>query len=62
LGSTFKGGYILGGLKDAIEQDLDFRLSLSMEPIEEEAFDNEDRRTLADFALVDTLQQVKSIF
>ena len=62
LGSTLKGGYIPGGLKDAIEQDPDFRLSLSMEPIEEEAFDNEDKRTLADFALVDTLQQVKSIF
>lgn len=42
LGNALKGGYIPRGLKDAIEQDPDFRLSLSMEPIEEEAFDNED--------------------
>lgn len=62
LGSALKGGYIPGGLQDAIEQDPDFRLSLSMEPIDEEAFDHEDKRTLADFALVDTLQQVKRIF
>ncbi|KAF2811517.1 uncharacterized protein BDZ99DRAFT_518778 [Mytilinidion resinicola] len=62
LGSALKGGYIPGGLKDAIEQDPDFRLSVSMEPIEEEAFNHEDSRTLADFALVDTLQQVKRIF
>ncbi|KAF2254344.1 hypothetical protein BU26DRAFT_136771 [Trematosphaeria pertusa] len=62
LGSALKGGYIPVGLKDAIEQDPDFRLSLSMEPIDEEAFDHEDTRTLADFALVDTLQQVKKIF
>ncbi|KAF2022836.1 hypothetical protein EK21DRAFT_82214, partial [Setomelanomma holmii] len=62
LGKTLQGGYIPGGLKDAIEQDPDFRLSLSMEPMDEEAFDNEDKRTLADPALVDTLRQVKSIF
>ncbi|KAF2191734.1 hypothetical protein K469DRAFT_556144 [Zopfia rhizophila CBS 207.26] len=62
LGNVLKGGYIPGGLKDAIEQDPDFRLSVTMEPIDEEAFDHEDKRTLADFALVDTLQQVKKIF
>lgn len=33
-----------------------------MEPVEEEAFDYANKRTLADFALVDTLQQVKKIF
>jgi hypothetical protein len=62
LGSALKGGYIPGGLRDAIEQDPDFRLSISMEPIDEEAFDHTDKRTLADFALADTLQQVKKIF
>ena len=56
MGSALKGGYIPGGLKHAIKQDPDFRLS------DEEAFDYEDKRTLADFALVDTLQQVKTIF
>lgn len=56
MGSALKSGYILGGLKDAIKQDPDFRLSVSIEPIGEEAFDREDKRTLADFALVDTLQ------
>ena len=40
---TCLGGYILG-LKDAIEKDPDFRLSVSMEPIDEEAFDHEDER------------------
>jgi hypothetical protein len=43
LGSALKSGYILGGLKDAIEQDPDFRLSVSMEPIDEEAFDRAGR-------------------
>jgi hypothetical protein len=62
LGSALKGGYIPGGLKDAIKQDPDFCLSVSMEPINEEAFDHEDKRTLADFALVHTLHQVKNIF
>jgi hypothetical protein len=62
LDSALKGGYIPGGLKDAIERDPDFRLSVCMEPIDEEAFDYEDKRTLADFALVDTLEQVKKIF
>ena len=62
MGNALKGGYIPGGLKDAIVQDPDFRLSLSMEPIDEEAFDHEDKHTLADFALVDTLQQIKRIF
>ncbi|KAH8710252.1 hypothetical protein GQ44DRAFT_776622 [Phaeosphaeriaceae sp. PMI808] len=33
-----------------------------MEPIDEEASDHRDKRTLADFALLDTLQQVKKIF
>jgi hypothetical protein len=54
LDSALKGGYIPGGLKDAIERDPDFRLSVCMEPIDEEAFDYEDKRTLVDFALVDT--------
>ncbi|KAF2459139.1 hypothetical protein BDY21DRAFT_420389 [Lineolata rhizophorae] len=62
LNSVLKGGYIPGGLRSAIEQDPDFRLSVSMEPIDEEAFDHEDKRTLADFTLIDTLQQVKKIF
>ncbi|KAH8726886.1 hypothetical protein GQ44DRAFT_770815 [Phaeosphaeriaceae sp. PMI808] len=62
LGRTLKGGYIPGGLKDAIEQDPDFRLSISMEPIGEDAYNHEDKRTLADFALFNTLQQVKKIF
>ncbi|KAF1995301.1 hypothetical protein P154DRAFT_624078 [Amniculicola lignicola CBS 123094] len=54
--------YIPAGLKDAIEPDPEFRLSLSMEPIDIEVFDYDDKRTLADFALIDTLQQVRSIF
>jgi len=62
LSRSLRGGYIPGGLKDAIEQDLDFRLSMSMDPIDEEAFDHEDKRTLADFTLTDILQQVKRIF
>lgn len=62
LGNVLKGGYIPGGLKDAIERDPEFRVSLCMEPIDEEAFDYEDKRTLADFALIHTLQQVKKIF
>ncbi|KAF1363471.1 hypothetical protein EJ07DRAFT_173284 [Lizonia empirigonia] len=62
LGDALKGKYIPGGLKDAIEQDSDFSLSLSMEPIEEEAFDYSDKRTLDDFALVNILQQVKRIY
>ncbi|KAF1935584.1 hypothetical protein EJ02DRAFT_460257 [Clathrospora elynae] len=62
LGTALKGEYISRGLKEAIEQDLDFRMSVSMEPIDEEAFDQLDKRTLADFAFADTLQQVKSIF
>ncbi|RMZ71957.1 ribonuclease h [Pyrenophora seminiperda CCB06] len=62
LGSALKGGYIPGGLRDAIEQDPEFQSSLSMQPIDEEAFDHTDRRTLADFALADTLKQVKNIF
>ena len=62
LGNALKGGYIPVGLKAAIEQDPDFRLSIAMDPIGEEAFDHEDKRTLADFVLVDTLQQVKKIF
>jgi hypothetical protein len=33
-----------------------------MEPIDEEAFNHEDKRTLADFTLLDILQQVKKIF
>ncbi|RMD39683.1 hypothetical protein DV735_g5444, partial [Chaetothyriales sp. CBS 134920] len=57
-----KAGYIPGGLKDAIEQDPDLRVSLHMEPIDKEAFDYEDKRTLADFALVETMQQVKKIY
>ncbi|KAF1994105.1 hypothetical protein P154DRAFT_476490 [Amniculicola lignicola CBS 123094] len=62
LDNPLKGAYIPAGLKDAIEQDPEFRLSLSMEPIDIEAFDYDDKRTLADFALVDILQQVKNIF
>ena len=62
MGNALEGGYIPVGLKAAIEQDLDFRLSIAMDPIGEEAFNHEDKRTLADFVLVDTLQQVKKIF
>ncbi|KAF1973269.1 hypothetical protein BU23DRAFT_554247, partial [Bimuria novae-zelandiae CBS 107.79] len=57
-----KGAYIPAGLKKAIEQDPEFRLSLSIEPIDPEAFDYDDKRTLADFSLAYTIQQVKSIF
>lgn len=62
LNSALKGGYIPIGLKDAIEKDPDFRLSIAMEPIDEDAFDYEDKRTVADFTFLDTLQQVKKIF
>jgi hypothetical protein len=62
LGDALKCKYIPGGLKDAIEQDPEFRLSLSMEPIEEEAFDYSDKRTLNDVALINVLQQVKRIY
>ncbi|KAF1968775.1 hypothetical protein BU23DRAFT_540797 [Bimuria novae-zelandiae CBS 107.79] len=62
LGDTVKGAYIPAGLKKAIEQDPEFHLSLSMEPIDPEAFDYDDKRTLADFSLAYTIQQVKSIF
>ncbi|OCK74762.1 hypothetical protein K432DRAFT_397826 [Lepidopterella palustris CBS 459.81] len=55
LGSALKGGYILGGLKDAIKQDPNFCLFVSIKPINEEAFNYKDKYTLADFALVDTL-------
>jgi hypothetical protein len=62
LGDAVKAAYIPAGLKEAIEQDPEFRLSLSMEPIDPEAFDYGDKRTLADFSLAYTMQQVKSIF
>jgi hypothetical protein len=61
LGCALKGGYIPGDLKSAIEQDSDFRLSISIESIDEKVFDYEDKRTLADFAPLDALQQVKKI-
>ncbi|KAF2259603.1 hypothetical protein CC78DRAFT_585769 [Lojkania enalia] len=38
IDNALKGGYIPGGLREAIEQDPDLRLSLSVEPINEEAF------------------------
>ncbi|OAL57044.1 hypothetical protein IQ07DRAFT_495484, partial [Pyrenochaeta sp. DS3sAY3a] len=62
LSSALHGGYIPGGLKDAIEQDPDFQPSLRMTPIQEEAFDHTDKRTLADTVLADTLREVKKIF
>ena len=49
LSDSVKGAYIPAGLKKAIEQDPEFRLSLSIEPIDPETFDYGDRRTLADF-------------
>jgi hypothetical protein len=61
LGCALKGGYIPGDLKSAIEQDSDFRLSISIESIDEKVFDCEDKRTLADFAPLDALHQVKKI-
>ncbi|OCK73345.1 hypothetical protein K432DRAFT_410771 [Lepidopterella palustris CBS 459.81] len=54
--NALKGGYILESLKDAIKQDPDFRLSVSIEPINKEAFNHKNKYTLADFTLVDTLQ------
>ncbi|XTI82348.1 hypothetical protein V2W45_1463879 [Cenococcum geophilum] len=51
LGNALRGGYIPGGLKDAIKQDPNFYLSLSIKPINKEAFNYKDKRTLANFAL-----------
>ena len=62
LGAAIKGAYIPGGLRDAIEQDPDFALSLSMEPIDDVAFDYDDTRPQDDVALLDILQRVKGIF
>lgn len=59
MGGALKGGYIPGGLKDVIKSDSDFRLSLSMESIDEDAFDYKDKRTLADFALVGTFNNLR---
>jgi hypothetical protein len=38
-----------------IKQDLNFFLSVSIEPINKEAFNYKDKRTLANFALLNTL-------
>jgi hypothetical protein len=62
LGDPLKRAYIPAGLKDAIEQDPAFSQSLDMEPIDAEAYDYNDQRTPADFALADTLQHVRTIF
>ncbi|KAL5372585.1 hypothetical protein DPSP01_013384 [Paraphaeosphaeria sporulosa] len=62
LRDCIQGGYIPGGLKEAIEQEPAFRMSLSMEPIDEGAFDYEDKRTLAHPTLVYMLQEVKDIY
>lgn len=62
LGNALRGGYIPIGLKDVIEQGPDYRLSISIDPIDEEVFDHEDKRTLANFVLVNILQQVMKIF
>ncbi|KAF2629550.1 hypothetical protein BU25DRAFT_485471 [Macroventuria anomochaeta] len=62
LGTAIKDRYIPGGLKHAIEQDPDFRLSLSMEPFDEVAFDYDDTRSPHDLTLVDVLRRVKGIF
>jgi hypothetical protein len=62
LSSALHGGYIPGGLKDAIEQDPDFQPSIRVKPIKEEAFDHTDKRTLADCGLADILREVKRIF
>lgn len=62
MSDGIKRGYIPGGLKEAIEQEPAFHMSLSMEPIDEEAFDHDDERTLADPTLVHMLQKIKDIF
>jgi len=55
LGNALKGGYISGGLKDLIEQDLDFYLFLFIKPINKKAFNYEDKCILANFAFINTL-------
>ncbi|OCK74679.1 hypothetical protein K432DRAFT_409664 [Lepidopterella palustris CBS 459.81] len=62
LCSALMGGLIPGGLKNAIKQDPDFRLSVSIEPINNEAYNHKGKRTPVDFALINTTQQVKRIF